>query len=126
MPWSDMAVVVRGQGRTATMRRVLVAAGVPVAGTATDLPVRDEVAVRPLLALLEVVLDLARAPSDVLDAALAVDRSCHRSVAPTRSGCGGCGARCAGTSSTPVVGARATSCSPRSCIAPGGLIELGP
>jgi superfamily I DNA/RNA helicase/RecB family exonuclease len=73
IPWSEMAVIVRGQGRTATLRRVLMAAGVPVAGTATDLPVRDEVAVRPLLALLEVVLDLARGASDALDAEVAVD-----------------------------------------------------
>src|SRR5580765_1969735 len=49
IPWSQMAVIVRGQGRTATLRRVLMAAGVPVAGSSTDLPVRDEVAVRPLL-----------------------------------------------------------------------------
>ena len=73
VPWSQMAVVVRGQGRTATLRRVLMAAGVPVAGTTTDLPVRDEVAVRPLLMLLRIVLDLARgeleqpAPQDVVD-----------------------------------------------------------
>jgi RecB family exonuclease len=73
IPWSEMAVVVRGQGRTATLRRVLMAAGVPVAGTATDLPVRDEVAVRPLLALLGVVLDLARGATDTIDPEVAVD-----------------------------------------------------
>ena len=73
MPWSDMAVIVRGQGRTATLRRVLMASGVPVAGSATDLPVRDEVAVRPLLALLRVVLDLARGEADTVDPQVAVD-----------------------------------------------------
>ncbi|MDF2144246.1 ATP-dependent DNA helicase [Knoellia sp. p5-6-4] len=73
MPWSDMAVIVRGQGRTATLRRVLMAAGVPVAGSATDLPVRDEVAVRPLLALLRVVLDLARGQVAGVDPQVAVD-----------------------------------------------------
>ncbi|HET7280490.1 MAG TPA: PD-(D/E)XK nuclease family protein, partial [Dermatophilaceae bacterium] len=70
VPWSEMAVIVRGQGRTATLRRVLMAAGVPVGTAATDLPVRDEVAVRPLLALLRTVLDLARshpAGSDSID-----------------------------------------------------------
>ena len=73
VPWSQMAVVVRGQGRTATLRRVLMATGVPVAGTTTDLPVRDEVAVSPLLTLLRTVLELARgdieqpAPQDVVD-----------------------------------------------------------
>ena len=71
--WSDMAVIVRGQGRTATLRRVLMASGVPVAGSATDLPVRDEVAVRPLLALLKVVLDLARGEADGVDPQVAVD-----------------------------------------------------
>lgn len=73
IPWSEMAVIVRGQGRTATLRRVLMAAGVPVAGTATDLPVRDEVAVRPLLALLDVVLDLARGATEALHPEVAVD-----------------------------------------------------
>ncbi len=73
MPWSDMAVIVRGQGRTATLRRVLMASGVPVAGSATDLPVRDEVAVRPLLALLRVVLDLARGEAEGVDPQVAVD-----------------------------------------------------
>jgi superfamily I DNA/RNA helicase/RecB family exonuclease len=73
VPWSEMAVIVRGQGRTATLRRVLMATGVPVAGSSTDLPVRDEVAVRPLLALLQVALDLARADIEQLDPQVAVD-----------------------------------------------------
>ncbi len=73
VPWSEMAVVVRGQSRTTTLRRVLMSAGVPVAGMATDLPVRDEVAVRPLLALLEVVLDHVRGHRDGLDPQVAVD-----------------------------------------------------
>lgn len=73
MPWSDMAVVVRGQGRTSTLRRVLVAAGVPVAVPSTEVPVRDEVAVRPLLALLDVVLNVAMGQSDPIDTQTAVD-----------------------------------------------------
>jgi len=73
MPWSDMAVIVRGQGRTATLRRVLMASGVPVTGSATDLPVRDEVAVRPLLALLRVVLHVARGESEDVDPQVAAD-----------------------------------------------------
>jgi superfamily I DNA/RNA helicase/RecB family exonuclease len=73
VPWSEMAVVVRGQGRTSTLRRVLMASGVPVAGSATDLPVRDEVAVRPLLALLRTVLQLGRAEVDSIDPQVAVD-----------------------------------------------------
>jgi superfamily I DNA/RNA helicase/RecB family exonuclease len=73
MPWSDMAVIVRGQGRTSTLRRVLVAAGVPVAVPATEVAVRDEMAVRPLLALLEVALNLAAGTPDPIDTGTAVD-----------------------------------------------------
>lgn len=73
LPWSQMAVLVRGQGRTSTLRRVLMAAGVPVAGSATDLPVRDEVAVRPLLAVLQVALDRARGQDTTLEPQVAVD-----------------------------------------------------
>jgi superfamily I DNA/RNA helicase/RecB family exonuclease len=73
MAWSQMAVIVRGQGRTATLRRVLMAAGVPVAVPTTEVPVRDEVAVRPLLALLEVALNVAAGLPDPVDAQSAVD-----------------------------------------------------
>ena len=73
MPWSEMAVVVRGQGRTGTLRRVLMAAGVPVAVPFTEVPVRDEVAVRPLLALLEVALNVASGEPDPIDTQTAVD-----------------------------------------------------
>ncbi len=73
MPWSDMAVIVRGQGRTSTLRRVLMAAGVPVAVPSTEVPVRDEVAVRPLLALLEVALNVAAGQPDPIDTQTAVD-----------------------------------------------------
>src|SRR5450759_2859995 len=68
-----MAVIVRGQGRTSTLRRVLVAAGVPVAVPATEVAVRDEMAVRPLLALLEVALNLAAGAPDPSDTGTAVD-----------------------------------------------------
>jgi len=73
IPWSEMAVVVRGQGRTSTLRRVLMAAGVPVAVPSTEVPVRDEVAVRPLLALLEVALNVATGHPDPIDSQTAVD-----------------------------------------------------
>ena len=73
MPWSEMAVIVRGQGRTSTLRRVLMAAGVPVAVPATEVPVRDEMAVRPLLALLEVALNVATGQPDPIDIQTAVD-----------------------------------------------------
>jgi superfamily I DNA/RNA helicase/RecB family exonuclease len=63
VPWSQMAVIVRGRSRGETLRRVLSAAGVPVSTAATDLPVRDEVAVRPLLVLLELALRGALHPA---------------------------------------------------------------
>ncbi len=73
MPWGDMAVVVRGRGRDATLRRVLQAEGVPVAPAGAEVPVRDEVAVRPLLTLLECVLTVALDPGRTLSPELAVD-----------------------------------------------------
>ncbi|EWT00304.1 UvrD/REP helicase [Intrasporangium oryzae NRRL B-24470] len=61
VPWDEMAVIVRGSGRAATLRRMLGAAGVPVASATTETPVRDETAVRPLLAILGESLAIARA-----------------------------------------------------------------
>ncbi|NHA66922.1 ATP-dependent helicase [Phycicoccus flavus] len=72
VPWSRMAVVVRGGARTATLRRVLRTSGVPLAASDTDVPVRDEVAVRPLLALLRCALDVA-AGAEALDPEVVVD-----------------------------------------------------
>ena len=54
--WSDMAVIVRGANRTATLRRVLSGAGVPVEVAGARLPLRDETAVKPLLTLFELSL----------------------------------------------------------------------
>jgi superfamily I DNA/RNA helicase/RecB family exonuclease len=72
VPWADMAVVVRGQARSAALRRALQSAGVPVSAAEAELPVRDEPAVRPLLALLRVVIDLGLGRTDdvPVDAAL--------------------------------------------------------
>ncbi len=72
MPWSRMAVVVRGGSRTATLRRVLRSAGVPVDSATADLPVRDEPAVRPFLTLLRCALEVVGGaerldPADVVD-----------------------------------------------------------
>ncbi len=61
VPWTDMAVVVRGSGRADTMRRLLGQAGVPVQAGSAETPVRDESAVRPLLHLLEESIGIARA-----------------------------------------------------------------
>jgi superfamily I DNA/RNA helicase/RecB family exonuclease len=79
VPWHRMAVVVRSGAQVATLRRALVDAQVPVAVTGSDLPLRAEPAVRPLLAALdcvvrpdqvtpEVVADLLGSPIGGLDA----------------------------------------------------------
>lgn len=60
LPWSQLAVVVRGSSRQATLRRVLAARGVPVTTAAAEVPVREEPAARPLVTLLRVVVALAR------------------------------------------------------------------
>ncbi|NUR78829.1 MAG: ATP-dependent helicase [Dermatophilaceae bacterium] len=60
VPWTDMAVVVRGSARADTMRRLLGQAGVPVEAGSAETPVRDESAVRPLLQLLAESLEVAR------------------------------------------------------------------
>lgn len=76
VPWDEMAVIVRGSGRAATLRRLLTAAGVPVYTATADAPVRDEAAVRPLLAILEEALAFARATPDqphLIDPARAAD-----------------------------------------------------
>jgi superfamily I DNA/RNA helicase/RecB family exonuclease len=53
-PWERMAVIARSGDRLASLRRDLVAASVPVALLGSDLPLRDEPAVAPLLAALRV------------------------------------------------------------------------
>lgn len=71
--WSDMAVVVRGQARSAALRRALQSSGVPVAAAEAELPVRDEPAVRPLLALLQVVVDLGLGRTEDVPVDVAID-----------------------------------------------------
>ncbi|GAA1966985.1 ATP-dependent DNA helicase [Terrabacter lapilli] len=61
VPWTDMAVVVRGSARADAMRRLLAHAGVPVEAGTAETPVRDESAVRPLLHLLDESIAMARA-----------------------------------------------------------------
>ncbi len=73
VPWSQMAVLVRGQARTGTLRRVLAATGVPVSAPGADQPVRDEVAVRPFLALLDAVIGLTLRGEEALHPEVAVD-----------------------------------------------------
>ena len=56
-PWSDMAVLSRsGRATLPVLRRLLGAAGVPVEVAADELPLGEEVGVRPLLDALEVAV----------------------------------------------------------------------
>lgn len=73
VPWSQMAVLVRGRSGSAALRRALAGAGVPVASSMTDLPVRDEPAARALLALLEVVVRVARGDERPIEPDLATE-----------------------------------------------------
>ncbi|MEP7054793.1 MAG: PD-(D/E)XK nuclease family protein, partial [Actinomycetota bacterium] len=58
VPWSQMAVVVRSARRSIpTLRRALVAAGVPVAVAGDEIPLVDDPAVTPMLQLLRGALD---------------------------------------------------------------------
>ncbi|MEO7269933.1 MAG: ATP-dependent DNA helicase [Knoellia sp.] len=73
VPWSDMAVIVRGQSRSAALRRALQSSGVPVSAAEAELPVRDEPSVRPLLTLLQVVTDLALERTEDVPVEVALD-----------------------------------------------------
>ncbi len=55
VPWRQMAVVVRAGGQVSALRRALVDAGVPVAVSGSDVPLRAEPAVRPLLLALDLL-----------------------------------------------------------------------
>ncbi|MCU1432457.1 MAG: helicase, partial [Actinotalea sp.] len=57
VPWSGMAVVARSGDQVTELRRTLLAAQVPVAVVGSDVPLRAEPAVRPLLLALSCVLD---------------------------------------------------------------------
>jgi superfamily I DNA/RNA helicase/RecB family exonuclease len=71
--WHEMAVIVRSEGRDESLRRILMAHGVPVLPSASESPVRDEVAVRPLLALVETVLEVALHPDHRIEPECAID-----------------------------------------------------
>jgi superfamily I DNA/RNA helicase/RecB family exonuclease len=73
VPWGEMAVVVRSEGRDETLRRILMAHGVPMRPSGSESPVRDEVAVRPLLALVDTVLRVALNPGHQIAPDCAID-----------------------------------------------------
>ncbi|GMA38889.1 PD-(D/E)XK nuclease family protein [Mobilicoccus caccae] len=64
VPYSRMAVIVRGAGRSATMRRVLAGDGIPIDVPGARVPLRDEPAVRPFLRLFDVALATAAPPAE--------------------------------------------------------------
>lgn len=70
-PWGRMAVVARTGGRLAALRRELVAASVPVTLLGSDVPLRDEPAVAPLLAAVRACVDPADDAVPELDPATA-------------------------------------------------------
>lgn len=59
VPLGDMAVIVRNGRHLEGLERQLEALGVPVSTSAAETPVRDEPAVRPLLAALRIVTEAA-------------------------------------------------------------------
>lgn len=73
LAWSQMAVIVRGQGRAGSLRRALATAGVPVNSPPTVVPLRDEPAVRPFLALLETIGRLLADDPEPMTPELAAD-----------------------------------------------------
>lgn len=74
-PWSEMAVVARSGAQVTALRRALGGASVPVAVVGSDVPLRDEPAVRPLLDALRCALG-PDAGGSVLDAGLAARLCC--------------------------------------------------
>ena len=62
VPWSRMAVIVRGRSRTAILRRVLSAERVPIVLPGAHVPLRDEPVVAALLGLLRSAVRLAGGP----------------------------------------------------------------
>ncbi|WP_246130989.1 ATP-dependent helicase [Cellulomonas aerilata] len=57
VPWGRMAVVARSGGQVTALRRALAGGSVPVSVLGSDVPLREEPAVRPLLLALRCALD---------------------------------------------------------------------
>ncbi|MBW5487049.1 AAA family ATPase, partial [Streptomyces bambusae] len=88
VPWRDMAVLVRSGGRTLpSMRRALIAAGVPTETDGTDAPLRHEPAVSPLLTALRLAATAATsamgAPTPAAGPAAAPAPTDQQAAAPT-------------------------------------------
>ncbi|QCB93038.1 ATP-dependent helicase [Cellulomonas shaoxiangyii] len=70
VPWDEMAVVARSGARVTVLRRALAQAGVPVRVVGSDVPLREEPAVRPLLDAVRVAV------GEPLDAETAARLAC--------------------------------------------------
>ncbi|MGN6597942.1 MAG: UvrD-helicase domain-containing protein, partial [Actinomycetes bacterium] len=70
-PWSRLAVLTRTRGRAEELRRLLASAGVPVRGTAGDLPLAQERAVAALVTAMQVCLQPELLDTAALGALLA-------------------------------------------------------
>nr|WP_246783718.1 UrvD/REP family ATP-dependent DNA helicase [Cellulomonas persica] len=71
VPWDRMAVIARSGAQVTALRRALAGASVPVTVLGSDVPLRDEPAVRPLLDVMAVACGTAE-----LDAVLAARLAC--------------------------------------------------
>ncbi|MEV7972578.1 ATP-dependent DNA helicase [Cellulomonas sp. NPDC089187] len=75
VPWEEMAVIARSGAQVTALRRALGSASVPVAVVSSDVPLKDEPAVRPLLDALRVALGAELGGQD-LDPELAARLCC--------------------------------------------------
>ena len=71
LDWADLAVIARSGTQVTALRRALASAGVPVSVVGSDVPLREEPAVRPLLEAMAVVVGRTE-----LDASAAARLAC--------------------------------------------------
>jgi len=74
--WERMAVIARSGSQVTALRRALAGAGVPVAVLGSDVPLREEPAVRPLLEAVRCVLPAADGAAAPLDPEVAARLLC--------------------------------------------------
>ncbi|MHC6626387.1 UvrD-helicase domain-containing protein [Streptomyces globosus] len=97
VPWQDMAVLVRAGGRTLpAMRRALISAGVPAETDGTDIPLRHEPAVAPLLTALRTVALATPPPTPTEAAGGTADASAQGSAGAASGGADAGGSAAAG------------------------------
>ena len=127
VPWCEMAVVVRSEGRDEALRRVLMAHGVPDAAVGQRGPGARRGRGAPVAGARRhgpLGGAGARTPSSTPSGRR--PRAVAARWSATRSGCAGCAGCCAATSWTAGAGGPATSCCGRSCSNPVMPTALGP